>query len=382
MTPRPPLSILLLTILGFCVLYAPQPLLPLLAQSFSRSPAEAALLITITLLPLAVAPLGYGYLLEGVPARRMMLGAASLLAACQAAMALVGDWWLLVGLRAIEGLTLPALFTALMTFVARGTNRGEVRQALAWYVSATIVGGFLGRALSGLVATGFGWRAALALWAPLLVLMALSARGLPGEDQSHYAKVTPGVFREVLRQPGLPYAYLAILCLFFIFAGLLNLLPFRLSALDPNLSAAALGLAYAGYLSGVAVSLGSHGIRERLGSEGRALGLGIGLYAGGLLLFAPPSVTGHYLAMFLLCGGMFLVHTRLSGQVNHLTGKHQGVVNGLYIAAYYLGGSLGAWLPAVLYRQGGWGTCLGVFGATLAAGGWGLRRFVRGARPG
>ncbi len=260
---------LLLTILGFCVLYGPQPLLPLLAQAFSRSAADAALLISITLLPLAVAPLGYGYLLERVPARRMILAATAILAACQAGMALVGDWWLLVGLRAVEGLSLPALLTALMTFVARGASRSGVRQALAWYVSATIVGGFLGRALSGLVATGLGWRAALALWAPLLVLMALAAWRLPGEGESRYAKFTPRVFREVLRQPGLPDAYLAILCLFLVFAGLLNLLPFRLSALDPSLSATGIGFAYAGYLSGVVVSLGSHPIRQRLGPESR-----------------------------------------------------------------------------------------------------------------
>ncbi len=39
-------------------------------------------------------------------------------------------------------------------------------------------------------------------------------------------------------------------------------------------------------------------------SEGLALGLGVALYAGGLLLFLPASVSGHYLAMFLFCGGI------------------------------------------------------------------------------
>lgn len=377
---RPPLSILLLTVLGFCVLYAPQPLLPLLAGTFSRSPADASLLITVTLLPLAIAPLGYGYLLEGVPARRMMVAATTSLAICQAGMALVGEWWSLLVLRAIEGLTLPALLTALMTFVAGGATRPSVRQALAWYVSATIVGGFLGRALSGLVATHSDWRVAMGVWAPLLVITALSAQRLPITDRNHYAKISPRVFREVLGFPGLPYAYLAILCVFFIFAGLLNLLPFRLTALDPTVSATGIGMAYAGYLSGVAASLGAQPIRRRLRSEGQALGLGLAVYGGGLLLFAPASLAGHTLAMFLLCAGMFLVHTRLSGQVNQLTTRHRGVVNGVYIAAYYLGGSLGTWLPAMLYRQWGWEVCLAGFGTALVLAAWCVARFVRIAR--
>ena len=63
---------------------------------------------------------------------------------------------------------------------------------------------------------------------------------------------------------------------------------------------------------------------------------------------------------------MFLIHTRVSGRINHLSERYQGVVNGIYIAAYYLGGSLGSWLPAVMYRHGGWTVFLLVLGAALA----------------
>lgn len=375
-SPRPAAAVLLLTLLGFCVLYAPQPLLPALADAFGQTAADASLLITVTLLPLAAAPLVYGYLLEGMSVRALMVTATVVLAACQAGLAMVDSWGWLLGLRSVEGLALPALFTSLMTFVASSSPTGRVRQALAWYVSATIVGGFLGRAVSGLVAANYGWRIALGMWALPLLLVALAAGRVAPTGRTRYAKITPKVFREVLRQRGLIYAYLAILCVFFVFAGLLNLLPFRLAALDPAITATAIGFAYGGYLSGVAVSLGSQSICEAVGSEARALGLGIGLYASGLMLFALPSVTGHYLAMFLFCGGMFLVHTRLSGQVNHLNEHHRGVVNGLYIAAYYLGGSLGVWLPTLIYRQGGWEIFLAVLGLALLLGTWSLQRFV------
>ena len=50
---RPPLVILLLSVFGFSTLYAPQPLLPVLAVDFGRAPTEASLLITLAMLPLA-----------------------------------------------------------------------------------------------------------------------------------------------------------------------------------------------------------------------------------------------------------------------------------------------------------------------------------------
>ena len=78
------------------------------------------------------------------------------------------------------GLCLPALFTALMTFVASSATAETLRQSLAWYIAATILGGFAGRALSGLVASVWDWRVALGISAPALLVMGLWTLRLPG----------------------------------------------------------------------------------------------------------------------------------------------------------------------------------------------------------
>ncbi|NJO08176.1 MAG: MFS transporter, partial [Chloroflexaceae bacterium] len=43
-----------------------------MSERFGISESDAALLITATMLPLAIAPLSYGYLLEAVPAMRVL----------------------------------------------------------------------------------------------------------------------------------------------------------------------------------------------------------------------------------------------------------------------------------------------------------------------
>jgi len=52
--------ILITTILGFAALYMPQPILPVLANVFHLTPPEAALFMTLTMLPLGIMPILYG----------------------------------------------------------------------------------------------------------------------------------------------------------------------------------------------------------------------------------------------------------------------------------------------------------------------------------
>lgn len=74
------LPIIFNTILVLSALYAPQPLLPVLSQEFSVSREAAAALTTVTFIPLALAPLFYGYLLETVSPIKMLKIAVPVLA--------------------------------------------------------------------------------------------------------------------------------------------------------------------------------------------------------------------------------------------------------------------------------------------------------------
>jgi YNFM family putative membrane transporter len=52
------------------------------------------------------------------------------------------------------------------------------------------------------------------------------------------------------------------------------------------------------------------------------------------------------------------------------------VVNGIYIASYYLGGALGSWLPAEFYRLTGWQPFLLVLAVVLGVVSWSLMRLL------
>jgi MFS transporter, YNFM family, putative membrane transport protein len=346
--------ILFTTVLAFSVLYAPQPLLPMLAQDLGVSEAAASLLITVTLLPLSVAPILYGYLLESVTARRVLIASCALLALTALGLAAGPGYSGFLAVRFLQGLLLPAVLTALMTYVAASTPPERVGRAMAVYVASTVFGGFAGRAFSGLVSQAAGWQTTFFLLGLLLLLATALLLRLKGDPPSRFSRVRPSAVREVLKTQGMVRAYAIIFCAFFVFAALLNFLPFRLVALDAQLGPGTIALLYTGYLMGIVVSLVSGRVVALLGSERAVVALGLALLLAATLLFQTGSIPFVFANMFLLCAGMFFVHSVLPGYVNRLQPARPGVVNGLYVAAYYAGGSAGSFLPAVLLGGLGW----------------------------
>ena len=151
-------AILFTTILTLSALYVPQPLLPVLSAEFGVSRETAAFLTTIAFIPLSIAPLFFGALLESVSARKMLRWAVLLLAVTEGLMFLVEPFAWLMALRLVQGLLIPAMLTSLMTYVSQVTARSDMARAMSWYIAATILGGFAGRAFSGLIASLFHWR--------------------------------------------------------------------------------------------------------------------------------------------------------------------------------------------------------------------------------
>lgn len=348
------LIVLFSTILAFTVLYAPQPLLPLLAQELGVSRSAASLLITVTLIPLSIAPIAYGFLLESVSAQRMLVGAALLLAGTSFVLATGPGYSGFLFIRLLQGLLIPAMLTALMTYISTSAAPGKLGRAMAVYVACTVLGGFSGRAFSGFVAEWASWQTSFFLIGVLLLTATALLLRLQSDSASRFSRVHPGAIVGVLRTAGLARAYLVIFCAFFVFASLLNFLPFRLLELDESLGSGAIALMYTGYLMGIAVSLGSGRIAAALGSRKRAVVLGLLLQLAATLLFMIPAVPVLFANMFLLCAGMFLVHGLLPGFINELAPERRGIVNGLYVAAYYAGGSAGSFAPGLLLASGGW----------------------------
>ena len=358
---------LIATVISFSTLYIPQPMLPLLAEQFGVSAGDAGLLMTVAMLPLACAPIFYGYFLQAVPAKLMLLVALSLLALNQLCFYFATEFWHLVGLRLLQGLLLPAIFTALMTYCASMVPPAMVRRAMGYYIGATILGGFAGRLAGGVFASGFDWRMAFVVMGLLQLLPLLLLLKVEADADINFARLDRKSILRVLGDRNYRYMFAALATVFFVFSGILNNVPFHLQDIDPGATPLLISLLYLGYLIGAPVSFFSEGISNRLGDPRRGLLLGLAVHAAGLVMLLYVAFSGLVATMFLLAAGFFLIHALLSGLANFLAREHKGVVNGLYVSIYYFSGALGSWLPGYFYEGFGWKAMILVFMSILAA---------------
>ncbi|GJL82690.1 MAG: MFS transporter [marine bacterium B5-7] len=357
--------LLITTVLSFASLYVLQPILPSLSRVFGVSQADATLLVSISMFPLAVAPIFYGYFLRSISARRLLIITVTVMAVTQLVFAYAPGYQVALASRFVLGLALPASFTALMTIFASLAPAEKVRQAMGVYIATTIVGGFAGRILGGVLTATLNWQAPFITMAVLLSINAFLLTRLDVDRGMQISRPGFSIISTTLARGEFLYSYLTIFCVFFVFAGVLNNLPFRLEEIDPGIRESAIAMIYSGYLIGIVTALGANRLSVLLGSETRALIMALVVYFIATALFAIASPSALLINVFIFSIGMFAVHSILSAGVNHRAGDNKSVVNGLYIAIYYTGGSLGAWLPAYLYSTLGWNNLLHALNGVL-----------------
>lgn len=333
------------TVVTICSLYAAQPIQPVFQQEFHLTNLQAILFTTFMMAPLGFAPLFYGYLLEAYPARKLVRTAVLVIGLLEIWFASTSNYFMLLAIRAAQGLVIPAILTSLMSYISYTVSVREVQQSIAFYIASTIVGGFLGRVLSGLFTELFGWRFFFYVLGGMFLLCYFLLGCLQSKIKMEYVKPQLRQLFSVFRQDRYFWLYSCIFCVFFTFSAMMNFLPFELKKIAPSSGEAGIGFLYVGYTMGVLVSVFNRRIRSWFSHETAAVAVGIVIFAVGTSLFLIEQYWVMFSAMFVFCTGMFMTHSLLSGYLNTIGSENKAVANGLYMSSYYTGGTLGSFLP-------------------------------------
>jgi MFS transporter, YNFM family, putative membrane transport protein len=245
---------------------------------------------------------------------------------------------------------------------------------MGFYIGATILGGFLGRLLGGVFASSFDWRSAFVVMGIMQLLPLLLLARVDADADITFARLDRGSISRVLQNRSYVFMFLSLASVFFVFSGILNIIPFHLQDMEPDTTPFVVSMLYLGYLVGAPMSFFSESISRWLGDERRGLLLGLVIHGFGLVMMLFAALQGLILTMFFLAAGFFLMHALLSGLANHLAREHKGVVNGLYVSVYYFSGALGSWLPGYLYEGVGWHGMIGFFMLLLGVCAWSISR--------
>src|SRR5260221_10827479 len=115
--PVPTLPIVLAGFAAFLDLYAPQPLLPLLARTFGASTFEAGLTITSSTIAVALFAPFIGRLADRLGLKRVIVGSACMLTIATALSATARSLPPLIFWRFVQGVATPGLFASPVAYI-------------------------------------------------------------------------------------------------------------------------------------------------------------------------------------------------------------------------------------------------------------------------
>ena len=328
----------------FLLLYGTQPVLPQLTAEFAISPAMASLSVTagtgamaLLLIPLSLLADRYGRV---VVMKWCLLGAA----AFALGSALAPDFPALLASRILLGACIAGVPAAAMAYLGEELAPNQRMRAMGLYIAANALGGMSGRFLAALVTEFAGWRYGLAAiglagLAAAITALRLIPAGRHFVPQSFRIATLRADLRGIVHDPGLPWLFLTAFFSMGAFVGIYNYLGFRLNLPPYELGPAAIGAIFLLYALGSVSSVLTGGAMTRLALQKIVFWMSLCMAAGIVLTLAAPLpliIAG--LAVFTV--GYFAVHAATSAWVGRRAGQRRGLVSGLHLSSYYLGGSL------------------------------------------
>jgi len=293
-------------------------------------------------------------MLESFTAKKVLRIALIGLTVTEAGICFTSSFKIFLLIRFLQGFMIPAILTSVMTYISVVSEKGLIQKVMSIYIASTILGGFLGRFVSGSISHYFGWKYSFLVLFISLVFSLILTFFLESDSQLQKSRFRFSQALFVVKANPYINMYITIFCTFFVFAGMLNFLPFRLTEISTGINEMQIGIVYSGYIMGIVVSLTSLKFIKLMGGEKRVVLTGLLVFLASIPAFATNSVSIVFISMFVFCGGMFTVHSVESGYLNKISKENKGVVNGVYVSAYYTGGVLGTYLPGFIYTYYGW----------------------------
>ncbi len=369
----PQILVFSLVMAAFANVYITQPVLPVLQREFGADATKTSLTVSALIFGIALANLPFGMLSDRYAIKPIIMIGGLVVSFCSILAAAASNLELLIAVRFIQGLFVPALTTCLAAHLARSLPLDKLNVAMGSYVSATVAGGLGGRLLGGWIHPPLHWRYAFLAAAALLLLATFAAaRWLPPAGEAAREE-KPAGFLELIKRKELLRMYLVAFGAFFVFSSLFNYLPFYLSRPPFYVRTEIITVLYLAYLLGVVIGPAAGHLANRLGG-GATLALGTALLGLSTIITLVKSLIVIAAGLLGICAGFFTIHAAAVGTVNRDLTSSRGRVNSLYVLFYYLGGSVGITLNGRVFTIAGWpgvvlvacAVLVMLFGAALA----------------
>ena len=351
------LTIGLIGVFAFLQVYSIQAILPVLMMDFTATEVQAGMIVGATILAIAIMSPFLGMLSDAVGRKSFIVGALLFLAIPTALIAQspnigwMGMW------RFMQGLSVPGITVVTIAYIGEEFEGRVLTELMSFYVSGSVLGGFMGRFLLGHLHELIGWRAGYYVMAGMTLIGALwVGKMLPASR--HF--VANPKFRSAMQTLGehLVNRYVVTSCLLgacvlFSLVGCFTFINLHLADTPYELSTGALANIFAVYLIGVVITPLSTTLLRRFGSA-RTVRVAVIISMFGVLLTLVTPLWGIVLGLAIMSSGVFITQAATISYIAVNVKKGRSLASGLYYMGYYAGGTMGAWLCGIAYARGQW----------------------------
>jgi predicted MFS family arabinose efflux permease len=271
--------------------------------------------------------------------------------------------------RFAQGLFIPGIATVMMAYINEEWPAGEVGSAMGFYVSGTVLGGFLGRFIAGVVTAHVDWQWAFVILGFLTFMGAVVVRRwLPPSRNFVRSQSAAATLRSAAHHLGnarLVATFAMGFTMLFVLHGTFTYVNFYLAEPPFGLDSAQLGSVFMVYLLGLVMTplggryMDRHGFRK-------TVVLAVLLSLAGLALTLKLSLAIVVGGLALLSSAIFVLQAVATTNLGRVAGQAHSSAAGMYITCYYVGGSLGPVLPAYFWVRGGWPATVALLAATVS----------------
>lgn len=361
---------------GMCTflnVYCTQPLLPLFRERFHASELEVSLTVSMTIFATALTAPFIGMIAERRGRKKVIVPSLFLLTIPTALAATSSSLQVLIFWRFAQGLFVPGVIAVILAYVNEEWEGRGVGRAMSSYVTGTVIGGFLGRFLSGVIATHWNWRAAFLVLAALnLIGTAVVRSWLPLAKNFKRAEHLEQVLNHAkghLWNPRLLANFGMGASVLFTLVGCFTYANFYLAASPFHLNSEQLGSIFFVYLVGAVITPLAGRFLDHFGFRHTSV-LYCSMMILGLLITLARALPLVIAGLAIFSSGVFIAQASATVQTGAIAGRARSSAAGLYVTFYYLGGSLGATLTDWFWRRAAWPGCVALLGVVSLLSLW------------
>ena len=360
-----PVAVALVAFFTLVDLFAAQAILPVLARMYHAGPASVGVAVNASTAGMAVGAFLTALLGGTLDRRKGIALSLVLLTVPSALLAFAPNLLIFSLLRAAQGLCMSCAFTLTLAYLGEAVAPERQTTAFAAYITGNVASNLVGRLISSWTAGMFGAPAVFITFAALNLAGAAFAyasfKGGKGGTANAMTGMTGigGAFTRPLLA-----VYAIGFCILFAFIGVFSYVNFVLMHAPLSLNMMSLGAVYFVFAPSIVATPVAGLVARRFGPGYGLIG-GLGVALIGLWLLAQPALAAVILGLVLVGLGTFFAQATTTGLVGKLAGAARGAANGLYLAAYFSGGLVGAAVLGSLFESFGWIACLELIAVAL-----------------